>query len=271
MRSCIGVLYIAVFCGLALASAQGSPRSSAADAQGLPRRSAERAESGDPDALYRDRANLASARQAAAIWEMRLAANPKDFDSAWQLARAMYWLGGHGDKSVPADASAKAGRAELERGVAAGQAAAQLEPNRPEGHFWAAANMGALAESYGVRQGLKYRGKIKTELETVLRIDPAFQEGSADRALGRWYFKVPSLFGGSKTMSEAHLRKSLTYSPDDTASHFFLAETLFDLTRDREAVEELNKVIAAPVNPRWEPEDREFKEQAERRLRAAVR
>ncbi len=58
--------------------------------------------------------------------------------------------------------------------------------------------MGALAESFGLRQGLKYRGAIKDELLTVLRLDPAFQEGSADRALGRWYYKVPGLFGGSE-------------------------------------------------------------------------
>ena len=240
MRSCIAVLYIALFCGLPLASAQN-----------------------DPDALYRDRANLTSAREAAAIWEMRLAANQRDFESAWKLARAMYWLGGH----APVDDR----RMALERGTAAGQIAARLEPNRPEGHFWTAANMGALAESYGIRQGIKYRGPIKTELETVLRLDPAFQDGSADRALGRWYFKVPSLFGGSKSKSEEHLRKSLTYNPDSTASHFFLAETLFDLKHDREAIDELNKVVAAPVNPQWEPEDREFKEQAQRRLRASVR
>ena len=46
-----------------------------------------------------------------------------------------------------------------------------------------AANMGALAESFGLRQGIKYRGAIKDALLTVLKIDPAFQEGSADRAL----------------------------------------------------------------------------------------
>ena len=79
-----------------------------------------------------------------------------------------------------------------------------------------------------MRQGLKYRGDIRDELLTVLKLDPAFQQGSADRALGRWYFKVPGLFGGSKKKSEEHLRKSLTYNPNSTASHFFLAETLID-------------------------------------------
>ena len=88
--------------------------------------------------------------------------------------------------------------------------------------------MGALAESFGLRQGLKYRGEIKDELETVLRLDPAFQQGSADRALGRWYYKVPGLFGGSNKKSEEHLRKSLTYNPKSTASLYFLAETLIE-------------------------------------------
>ena len=93
--------------------------------------------------------------------------------------------------------------------------------------------MGALAESFGMRQGLKYRGTIKDELLTVLKLDPAFQEGSADRALGRWYYKVPGLFGGSKQKSEEHLKRSLKYGPDSTASHFFLAETLLDRASPR--------------------------------------
>jgi hypothetical protein len=225
----------------------------------------------DPDALYRDRAVVARARDAAAVWKMRLAADPQDFESAWKLARASYWLGTHGDSSLPAEASAKAGRAALEGGVAAGQTAARLQPGRPEGHFWTAANMGALAESYGLRLGIRYRGAIRSELEAVLRIDRSFQDGSADRALGRWYYKVPSLFGGSKAKSEEHLRQSLTYNADSTASRYFLAETLFALKRDKEAVAELHKVIAAPLDPEWTPEDREFKEQAARRLRAVSR
>ena len=141
-----------------------------------------------------------------------------------------------------------------------------IDPSRPEGFFWMAANMGALAESYGLRQGIKYRGAIKDALETVLRIDPAFQEGSADRALGRWYYKVPGLFGGSKKLSEEHLRKSLTYNPNSTASHYFLAETLFDMNRDADAREELQKVIAAPIDPDWAAEDRDFKQKAQQLL-----
>ena len=214
--------------------------------------------------LYRGRTDLAKARHAAAIWDARVIANRNDFESAWKLARVMYWLGNR-------EADEKTRRAALEIGVATGKLASTLQPARPEGHFWTAANMGTLAESYGLRQGLKYRGAIKESLERVLAIDPAFQDGSADRALGRWYFKVPGLFGGDTRKSEAHLRKSLTYFPDSTVSRFFLAETLFELDRDAEAIAELEKVIAAPNHPDWEPEDRRYKEEAAARLKTARR
>ena len=235
MRSCIPVFYIALFFAPWNLSAQS-----------------------DADALYRERSIPGKAEAAADLWARQLAANPADADAAWKLARAMYWAGTHGPEP--------ARRAALERGIAAAQQSAMLAPARPEGYFWTAANMGALAESFGLRQGLRYRGAIKEALETVLRIDPAFQQGSADRALGRWYHRVPRLFGGSRDKAEEHLRKSLTYNPNSTASRFFLAETLFELGRAPEARQELEKVIAAPLDPEWEPEDRDFKDQARRRL-----
>ena len=213
---------------------------------------------GDPDALYAERESLPQATRAEAIWAERLARDPRDFESAWKLARARYWLGGRPDQS--------ARKARLEGGIAAGRAAVALQPDRPEGHFWIAANMGALAESFGLRQGLKYRGAIKDEMLAVLRLDPGFQAGSADRALGRWYYKVPGLFGGSKEKSEQHLRRSLTYKPQSTASLFFLAETLLAQGRKAEGLAALHGVIDAPLDPDWAPEDREFKAKARHAL-----
>lgn len=217
----------------------------------------------NPDALYAGREDLPKAREAAATWATRLKENPKDFESAWKLARAKYWLGGHAPQAER--------KALLEEGIAAGRAAVAIEPNKPEGHFWIAANMGALAESFGMRQGIKYRGEIKNELLTVLKLDPAFQKGSADRALGRWYFKVPGLFGGSDQKSEEHLRKSLTYDTNSSASRFFLAETLLDRGKKEDARAELQKVIDGPIDPDWAPEDREFKEKAKQLLPSSFR
>jgi tetratricopeptide (TPR) repeat protein len=212
----------------------------------------------EADSLYANRADLASAKKAAELWQAALSREPGNFEAAWKLARACYWLGGHARESER--------RAFLEQGINAARSASQIEPGRPEGHFWTAANMGALAESGGMRAGLKYRKPIKAELETVLRIDPAFQQGSADRALGRWYFKVPGLFGGSKKQAEEHLRTSLKYNQESTATHFFLAELFLDQDRKEEARQELTKVLEAPLDPNWTPEDHDFKSKAKSML-----
>jgi tetratricopeptide (TPR) repeat protein len=208
----------------------------------------------DPDRLYANRSQLASALDAATIWEARLAGGVPDFEAAWKLARACYWLGGH----VPAGQR----RSQYERGIDAGKRAVAIDAARPEGHFWMAANMGTLAESFGLRAGLRYRGPVKRELEIVLAINPSYQEGSADRGLGRWYFRVPRLFGGSKEKSVEHLQRSLTYDPGNALSHLYLADTFLAMNRREEAEGELQRVLDAPALSDWVPEVAEFKERA---------
>lgn len=214
------------------------------------------ASASDPDALYRDRERPASALAAEQAWADRVAANPADFESAWKLAKARYWLGTNG----PGTADEK--KRWLERGIAAARAAAAARPDAVEGYFWQAANMGALADAHGLRQGLKYRGAIKEALEKAVALQPAYLDGSPDRALGRWYFKVPGLFGGDVRKSEIHLRKALAYKPDSIISLLFLAETLLALDQRTEARAVLQAALAAVPDPEWGPEDARFKAQA---------
>src|SRR5580765_32716 len=101
IRSCTLVFYIAAFVAPAAMPRTVKVRA----AQGA------RAAEDDPDALYRERTDLAKAHQAADIWSERLAANRRDFESAWKLARAEYWLG--------TQSAAAERRAALERGTEA--------------------------------------------------------------------------------------------------------------------------------------------------------
>jgi tetratricopeptide (TPR) repeat protein len=218
------------------------------------------AQSANPDALYSQREDAGSAERAADIWAARSAQG--DFEASWKLARALYWIGTRGPEAQR--------RPALDRGVHAGEQAARLQPSRPEGHFWMAANMGRLAESYGLTQGLKYRGRIKDELERVLAIDPGWQQGSADRALGVWYARVPRLFGGSHAKAEEHLRRALSFNPRSTASLYFLADLFAGDGRGPEARALLRQVLDAPLDPEWAPEDREFKRLAGEKMKQAA-
>jgi tetratricopeptide (TPR) repeat protein len=244
MRVCISSVYLTVAIALgadARAAAQG-PASA--------------------DALYARRDDPVAARQAADQYLAHHRAAPQDFVGCWKLARASYFLGTQGP---PAER-----RMWLETGLAAATDAVALHGGRPEGHFWLAATMGALAESAGLRQGLKYRTRIRQALERVLAIDAAFMEGSADRALGRWYHKVPGLFGGSAAKAEQHLRKSLAISPQSTVSLFFLGELYLDQGRPAEARRLFQQVLEAPVHRDFAPEDRFYKAQARVRLQEPI-
>jgi hypothetical protein len=210
----------------------------------------------DPDALYRRREDLASVQRAAEIWSVRAGS---DFEAAWKLARASYWIGGHAPEAER--------RAALERGVTAGETAARLAPERPEGHYWMAADMGALAESFGTSQGLKYRSRIKSELERVIAINQEWEQRSGITALGRWYQKVPRLFGGNRSKSEEHYRQTLERFPDSMTALLFLAELLMDQHRNAEARPLLQRVLDAPLEADWGPEDRDFKKKAADYLR----
>jgi tetratricopeptide (TPR) repeat protein len=155
---------------------------------------------------------------------------------------------------------------ELERGIGTGERAARLAPDRPEGRFWLAANLGALAESSGAVQALEYRGRIKSELQRVMAIAPSWQAGSAEAALGRWYDKVPRLFGGSDKTAESYFRRALTVDPESRTALTDLADLLIDHGRVDEARALLQRAIDAPIDPDWAPEDRELRAQAAARL-----
>jgi tetratricopeptide (TPR) repeat protein len=214
------------------------------------------AQSDDPDTLYHDRANRASAMRAAELWEARAGT---DYAAAWKLARMCYWLGTHGTKEER--------RAALERGVKAGETAVHLAPDRPEGHFWLAANMGTLAEEGSLGQGLKFRGRIRDELQRTIAIDPTYEEGSAEAALGQWYAKVPGLFGGDKKQAEAHFRRAIAINPQSRTALVNLADLLIDEGHKDEARGLLQRAIDAPIDPEWAPEDKETAAAAARLLK----
>ena len=214
----------------------------------------------NPDELYRHREDLASAARAADLWAQHAG---QDFEAAWKLSRVCYWLGTH----LPERARRRA----LERGVNAGETAIRLASNRPEGHFWLAANMGTLAESFGLIEGLKYRGRIKEELQRVLAIDASWQGGSAEAALGQWYYEVPRLLGGSRPKAEEHLRRALAYDSKNLVALSFLAEVLASGNGHDEARTLLQQILDLPTSPEWAPEDGDFKKQALERLTSLSR
>lgn len=238
-------------CAVSLAAAL-----SAAAAIAAPAGTAPLAE--DPDALYRQREDLALAMKAADIWKGRLAANPRDFETACKLARARLWIG----ESLPR----RDRPPHFKDGMAAARIAIALEPQRPDGYFWLGVNMGALASVSSVFTALRYKSPVREALETGLSRDPTFARGGGFCALGKYYSVVPPLFGGSKRKSEELLRRCLAHDPDSTVGHYYLGQTLLARDRPAEARAELQAAIDAPFDPEHVPEGRVWKRRARRLL-----
>ena len=210
----------------------------------------------DPDLLYSQRENIASAREAADLW----AAHARtEYDAAWKLARACYYLGTLGPPAGRHDA--------LVRGVAAGKDAAALGPARPEGHFWYAAVMGELAKSGSLFTGLRYKGHVKDELEASIAADPVWQEESARAALGRWYLDVPGIAGGDRDKAVTIFRQVIQDYPHSKTALSFLADALIAVGKPDDARPLLEQVVAEPIDPDWAPEDRQFQQSAAETLR----
>src|SRR6478672_7683269 len=128
--------------------------------------------------------------------------------------------------------------------------------------------MGALAESFGMSQGVKYRSRIKAELERVAEIDPAWEQASALTALGRWYSLVPRLFGGSHAKADEYFRRALHQFPHSVTALLFLAESLTAQKKTDDARTLLQRIADAPIEEKWAPEVREYKRKAADRLQA---
>src|SRR2546423_3881115 len=128
------------------------------------------------DALYAQRSSIEKTRQAAAVLRRARMTDYSNYEIIWKLARCDYYVGDH-----EADDDAKLNA--FREGIAAGEAAVKLAPNRPAGHFWLGANLGGRAQGQGPLYALSSVPGIRREMGTVIKLDEGYEAGSAYLAL----------------------------------------------------------------------------------------
>jgi tetratricopeptide (TPR) repeat protein len=211
------------------------------------------------DDLFEQRGDLAKAKECLARYQEALIQKEDAYGVYWRMARIEYWIGDH----TPTSSEKKR---IFEMGIYHGKKAVALGPDRPEGHYWLGVNYGTYGEAKGVLKSLSLVKPIKDEMAKVLAIDPAFDDGGADRVLGRVYYELPGFFGGSKQKSLEHLLKSKEMGPRVGLTRIYLADTYLAIKDVEKAREELEFVIAMEPDPKLIPETTEEKEMARKRL-----
>ena len=208
----------------------------------------------EADRLYQGRADLMKVRQAIVTLRQAQADDPTNYDIAWRLAEFNYFLGSHSSDSGEQDKA-------FREGIEAGKLAVKLLDGRPEGHFWLGANYGGTAEK-STLAGLSEVEDIKREMETVIKLDEKYQDGSAYMVLGQVYLESPTLLGGDTQKAVSYLEKGLRLGPDNELMRLRLAEAYAQAHRNEDARKQIDTLLAMKPAPGYEAEYNEAVEGA---------
>ena len=197
--------------------------------------------------------------KAIECYEKALAVDTKSVKASWKLAKASHWLGVR-----------KEGAAEkmkiFQKGIDATKRAITLDEKSVESHYWLGVCYGKFGNAKGIMNSLGLVPHIKKEMNRVIELDKTYAHGGAYVVLGRVYYKLPGLAGGSNEKSLELLNKAVEVDKSHLLAHLFLAETLVALDRNSMAIKELKFVIDAPNQKDREPENADEKKQAKELL-----
>ena len=125
-------------------------------------------------------------------------------------------------------------------------------------HYYKALNTGIYYEVrvIGFRRGINIMVK---EAREVIGLNPKYDYAGGYRFLGRLYAKIPSFAIGKNAVrkdldkSIHYLQKAIKIAPQYPENHLFLAESLWEEKRSKEALASLNTMMTLPIKPPWKP------------------
>jgi tetratricopeptide (TPR) repeat protein len=210
------------------------------------------------DQLYDQREDLMQLRRGIVSLRQALTKEPGNYDAAWKLSKFNYYLATHTDDSKERDEGFRAG-------IAAGKTAVQLQNEKPDGHFWLGANYGGAAE-HSTIEGLATVDDIRNEMETVLRLDEGYQNGSAYMVLGLVELNAPAIVGGDPKKAVVEMERGLRFGEPNAFLHLHLAEAYKKVGRNDDARKELKKILSMNPDPKYLPEQKEASRDAQKIL-----
>lgn len=199
--------------------------------------------------LFTQRSDLSKLREAInTIAKIR---NPdkRDYDVEWTFARYNYFLGRHSETDAESEQAFITGRD-------AAKIAINVNPDRPQAHFWYGANLGELCKRSPVTVGIRYVNDVREAMKRVIEIDPGYQGASAFDVLGQIELAT-RIKDGTAERAVEYLETGLKYEKQNSSIHFHLAEAYRALRKDGEAKKQLEIVLKMQPAPEYLPEHTE--------------
>jgi len=209
------------------------------------------------DQFYSRRDDLRQLEQGIVLLRQAAVDDPNNYEANWKLAKFNFYLAGHTEGGYQKRA--------FSEGVNAGKTAISLQPNKPEGHFWLGANYGGSLQAEAI-SGLASIQDVRSEMETVLKLNEGYQDGSAYMVLGLLDLKAPRIVGGDQQRAVTELEKGLQFGKANAFLRLHLAEAYQAVGRTEDARQQLNAIMSMTPDPDYLPELHEAQDQARQLL-----
>jgi len=213
----------------------------------------------ESEKLFKDREDLEKLRAAVKALAAVRDPNNRNYQVEWTFAKYSYFLGKYSPNQDE-------GEEFLESGRDAGKIASRVDPNKPDGYFWFAANLGELSKRSPVTVGFRSVGDIKQAMNKVIELQPDYQGASAYDGLGQCELAT-RLKGGDAEKAVEYLEKGVELAPDNATMRADLAEAYLAVKRDSDARKQIDHVLQMKANPDYMPEYRDAVEKAKKLLR----
>lgn len=195
------------------------------------------------DALYAARAEQPNVRLSAELLDDALA-QEFDYELAWRLGRALFFLGQEAKDKAEA-------RAFHARAVRVCERAARSEPSRVEGHFWLGVNKALLAALEKPLNALRYALSARRSLRRAVILDSGYHAAGPLRVLARLEAKLPGWLGGGHARARANFEQAIAIAPANTVTRLYFAEMLRDAGDTAQARRQLAALLEAPLDAAW--------------------
>lgn len=210
------------------------------------------------DELSRPHNDLSKMREAVKLLAQIRNLNNRNYEVEWKFARCSYFLG----KLISDE---KESEKIFKEGEAAGKIASRVEPNKPDGYFWYGANLGEQAKRSPLTKGLTSVDDIRSAMNKVIEIEPAYQGASAFDVLAQIELST-GLVGGKSEKAVEYLEKAIELEKENSYLRLHLAQAYLAVNRDAEAKKQLDYLIKMKPDPEYLPEYEESLKEAKRLL-----
>jgi len=192
----------------------------------------------DADKLF-GQGGLANYKQAIELYQNAIAENPSSYEAAWKCARACREYG-NAAKSQKVegwkDICAQYGK----QGMQYAQKAIELDPAKPDGHYYYGLNVGVYSDGVSVftalAEGLK--DKTQSSFEKAYKIDKMYKKGGPMIALGRFWAVLPwPMRDRKKSLKYYREYQATEYFADNIEAHVYLGELLIQMGGDKNKAE----------------------------------